>query len=338
MPSDYTPEDWTTGDQFTAASASRMSQEIDEEEGINTTQAGQIAALQADQAAEDARPRWVEYAGPQSLLAQAVPAGAIGVRLTIIPGGFGGGSGRRGAAGTVRCGGGGGATPGPIRDLFIPVRTSTQWELLLGAAGVGGAAVTVNDTNGNDGGAPGTCSFRFRTPDQNYEIAVGATVLCTGKGGGVGAGGTGGTIGQPVTIAIGGSASLTGGVGGAGSEGFWSDRPGGAGAGGGITAANVASAGGNGGANRRVNLGVGGVGGVVGGAAPTAGQAAPVAGDVGVGPGGGAASITAAAQDGANGVGYGSPGGGGGASLNGFNSGKGGNGGPAYACLEWVYV
>jgi hypothetical protein len=43
MPTDYTPENWETGDTFTAADATAMSQQIDEEEGINVSQETALA-------------------------------------------------------------------------------------------------------------------------------------------------------------------------------------------------------------------------------------------------------------------------------------------------------
>ena len=43
---------------------------------------------------------------------QTVPAGVVGCFVTLVGVGGPGGSGRRGAAGTVRCGGGGGAVAG----------------------------------------------------------------------------------------------------------------------------------------------------------------------------------------------------------------------------------
>jgi hypothetical protein len=46
-PTEYTPEDWSTGDKFTASEATEMSEQIDEEEEINKSQAATIAALSA---------------------------------------------------------------------------------------------------------------------------------------------------------------------------------------------------------------------------------------------------------------------------------------------------
>lgn len=274
--------------------------------------------------------------GGVALITQPVPVGALGVRLTIIPAGNGGGSGRRGAPGTIRCGGGGGSSGVVTRDWLIPVGAATTWDLRIDSGGAGGAAVTTDNTDGNNGGI-GTSRFRFGTG--SYFYAGGTSSTVTGKGGTVNTG-LGGTSGAGSLSLDGGSASTSGGNGGSGAQ-SWGDTASSAGAGGGITASNTPFNGGSGGQQRVSNVTVT-AGGIAGGALPESGPTGELGGFLsgpvpGVGAGGGAASVTAAAQAGADGVGYGSPGGGGGASANGFASGRGGNGGPGYARLEWVY-
>lgn len=271
----------------------------------------------------------VEYTTTQSSV--AVPAGVTGVWIDLIGPGGGGGSGRKGAAGSVRCGGGGGGSAAAIRNHFIPVASlGTTFTLTLPAGGTGGAAVTANDTNGNPGGVAATASF----------VSGSMTVATSGgsaAAGGTNALGTGGSQSFGMFAgAAGGSASTTGGVGAVGGN-TTASGPSAGGAGGGITSGDSASNGGAGGLQTFQYGATTTSGGVVGGASPTAGSAA-AAGVGGLGAGGGAASITGVAQDGATALGYGAGGGGGGAALNGNNSGKGGDGGGAYCRLRWVYV
>src|SRR4030095_1277138 len=104
-----------------------------------------------------------------------------------------------------------------------------------------------------------------------------------------------------------------------------------------ITVGNAAWDGGYGGSARTFDY-ITPMKGIVDGALPVGGHVSGP-GRPGAGCGGGAASITQAAQDGASAVlgAYGAGGGGGGASVNGFNSGKGGDGGPGYVRIRFVY-
>lgn len=264
----------------------------------------------------------------------SVPPGIKGAYFDIIAPGAGGGSGRRGAAGTVRCGGGSGGSGGVLRRVFVPAASlGSTINVNIPVGGAGGAAVTANDTSGNPGVSPGNAQVSS-TP------ASGPQVILRALGGGLGAGGTAttgaaGTGGAPLGV-TGQNASTTGLVGAAGSVSV-AGGPGMSGSGGGITSADVASAGGAGSSSFLWGAATGGTGGVVDSTAPTGGTARQ-ADRPGDGVGGGASSITTAAQAGADGVGYGAAGGGGGASLNGNNSGKGGVGGPGYVRIEFVYT
>ncbi|MEQ7008477.1 glycosyl hydrolase family 28-related protein [Actinopolymorpha sp. B17G11] len=244
------------------------------------------------------------------------PAGAKSVHAVVISAGAGGGSGRRGAAGTIRCGGGGGGGGG-ITEQIIPAAVVGATETVtVGAKGIGGAAATVDSSNGVAGTGGGPSSFGA------FAFAGGS-----GPGGagtatsGLGGSGTQGRWSGP----IGGAASTSGGIGTYGTPGFGSTSSGGAG--GGVTSANVASDGGFGyyGPGRPSAWPPGGV---APGGAGTSGTAVPdgvpAAGGSG---GGGAGSTTTAGGAGGHAGNYGSGGGGGGASTNGFNSGAGGNGG-----------
>lgn len=244
------------------------------------------------------------------------PAGAKTAYVSLIGGGGGGGSGRRGAAATIRSGGAGGGGGGFTQRMCDAGDLTATVAVTIGTGGTGGAAVTVDNTSGNNGVA-GSASY------------FGGYVTATGSGGGSGgtatgvAGGYAGTGTSPG--ATGASSSGTGGPGigtnpCAGAQGGSS--------GGGITAADVPGNGAGGGVT--VTGGAAGSAGVVDSTLPTSGTTTSK-GTAGGGPGSGAASITTAAQAGAAGI-VGSGGSGGGASLNGFASGAGGAGGPG-GCL-----
>ncbi len=253
------------------------------------------------------------------------PAGAKLVEAVLIAGGTGGASGRRGLAGTVRCGGGGGGGGGLTRIRLDAADLGATVAVTVGTGGTGGAAVTADDTSGNAGAAGTLTAF-----------GASAVLLVAGAGaasvGGTAALGTGGTAGAGLAFgAVGGTASTTGLVGGApGSTA--GGGGGGGGAGGGVSAANAAANGGTGGPSRTIT-GSSSTGGVVDTTPPGVPNISSLKGVPGSGGGGGAGSITTAAQAGADGTGFGSGGGGGGGSLNGNNSGAGGNGGPGYALI-----
>lgn len=256
-----------------------------------------------------------------------IPDSAQGVLVTLVAAPGGGGSGRQGAAGTVRNGGSSGGSGGIIYEQWIPkVSLVGSYSVIVPAGGIGGAAVSTPDTNGNPGASGAVASFN-------------CGVFLRALGGGGGPGGTaiagiGGGAGAPLSVG-GVPPSTTGGVGTTGSASN-NGAAGIPGAGGGITSGDVPN---NGGAGSASNLwsstGVGGLGGIVDSTVPGQGAVA-VAGRPGDGPGGGAASITSAAQAGANARGYAAAGAGGGASLNGNNSGKGGDGFTGYARVTIV--
>lgn len=259
------------------------------------------------------------------------PAGAKWVEVLLLGGGGGGGSGRRGAALTNRFGGNGGGGGGRTHARFSASLLSATETIVVGAAGLGGAAQTADNSNGNDGTAGGSSTF-----------TVGGSIAARAAGGDAGDAGRTGAMGA----AAGGYGDFPGGDGGGGNAiSGGNDAPntfavtasvivaagaaGGGGAGGGVDSTNVAYDGGNGGwVQRSYGGGTGfGTGGVVGGASPT--QGTSVATDVvagGGGGGGGAGNASGIAQDGARAGSYGGGGGGGGASANGFASGEGGDG------------
>ena len=87
------------------------------------------------------------------------PAGAKLCRVICIGAGGQGGSGRRGAAGTVRQGGGGGSGGGlTIRDIPASVLGATE-TATVGTTGTGGAAVSTDNTDGVRGARLGNSFF-----------------------------------------------------------------------------------------------------------------------------------------------------------------------------------
>lgn len=279
---------------------------------------------------------------PRSVLITATGNGVLDInpliaegytRITglLQSGGSGGGSGRRGADGTIRCGGGPGA-PGSCTEFDLPLAAllalvpSGLIPYNVGPGTAGGAAVLVDDTNGNPGTAPTSAvnaTWLGAAPGLPGCIAVG---FVQGAGaGGTATSGAAGSVGNGGTFPLpaGSSASVTGAV------PVQAARPW-PGPGGGITNVNVASNGGAG--TSGPSGGMQGLGGVVDTTLPTQGTQNPgIQIGPGPGPGGGAASRTTAAQAGASALpNSGQGGGGGGASLNGFASGAGGAGGSGY--------
>lgn len=221
------------------------------------------------------------------------PANAKIVYVSVIGGGQGGGSGRRGANSSSRGGGFGGHAGFTNSNWLIASSLNATETVTVGGGGSGGAAITVDSTNGYNGADGGTSSF-------------GATLTAAG-GSDVDADESGsGGYGTWHTPNVYGVGTAHGGDGGY------------------ITGSNVSGVGGAG-ASGSTLAEAGGTGGAVsndGGAGTAAPANAYREG------GGGGASAGGAAGAGANGATYGAGGAGGGASRNGSNSGKGGNGAP----------
>lgn len=267
-----------------------------------------------------------------------IPEGATHVDIDICAPGSGGGSGRRGAAGGIRCGGGGGSSGAralvTVRLDALPAGT-TKLHYSIPSPGSGGAAVTVDNTNGNNGGNPSSPTFvslvAGSTTPANL-IAYSSIATTSGGRGGTATAGAGGaaTI-STINGTAGGAASTAGGNGAAGGSNP-NDVGGGGGAGGGLTAANAASNGGAGGYYGGLYpTTTGATGGVATGTRP--GQDKTAVGPYptpNAGGGGGASHATLAAGDGGDGGDFGGGGGGGGSSVNGQVSGEGGNGGRGY--------
>lgn len=270
--------------------------------------------------------------------------GAKRVRGIGVAAGSGAGSGRRGAAGTIRTGGGGAS----ILFDFVAALLSSTVTVTIGAAGAGGAAVSADDTNGNPGALGGALSFGayayagFLANSDITRVAAlgGSTTAGTGGGQSAFANTWGGgafiqtTAGQASNTTGGALATVTntsagGQQGGAGGTIPASDVPGTAGTINGpyYLAAQFTTV-----LAAPVGIGASGANGTGLDADPATGVALAGRG----GQGGNAGDASTPAGAGGNG-GYGSGGGGGGASFNGQNSGKGGDGGPGYLRVETYF-
>lgn len=249
------------------------------------------------------------------------PAGVTATSMTYVKvqaAGGGGGSGRRGTAGNA-AGGGGAASGGYSEAWFRTADLPATVAATVGQGGVGGAAVTTDNTNGNDGAKGGDSSFG------TYVLAIGGEKANGGDA-------MSGNQGNATTVNsqfIGSSGGMGTTVNGIDSVDASYGAPSGGAGGGGI---GFAATGGSAGRTFGYNNNDFTNGGTVAGQAGTNGTSFPSYGP-GTGGGGGAGSDTPATVnggDGGNGGNYGAGGGGGGAAENGFNSGKGGNGGGGY--------
>ncbi len=260
-----------------------------------------------------------------------IPAAAKAVEFYLIGGGGGGGSGRRGAATTARFGGGGGAA-GCVTQItrLASELSSRSLTIEVGAGGVGGAAVTANDTNGNNASAATNSQVVFGSFDNRLNADRGGA-----GSGGTASAGTGGTAASSGAYlgSAGGNSSVTATPSGVNAASPFASA--GGGGGGGISAADASQSGALGRAQGWIlNVGSGGQVNSSGGTAPGGnGQNASAAFTQvlgahpgGAGAGGAAGNASTAGGNGGNGANYGGAGGGGGASFNGFSSGAGGNG------------
>lgn len=251
------------------------------------------------------------------------PTGAKVIQGVLVGDGGGSGSGRKGADGTIRCGGGSGGAGSVTRFTFDASDIASTVTVTIGPGGVGGPSVTTNSTNGNNGTAGTGTSFGSYARASGGGAGLGGTST-SGSGGA-------GVFGGPGTTGAGVNASTSGGAGIGANPGVQSAGAGAAG--GGITAANVPGNGASGGINQFAQT-TAGTGGIVDGTLPTSGTIAAAKGAPGPGAGSGAASVTTNAQTGANAIGYGGSGGGGGAAKDDVgNSGAGGNGAPGRALI-----
>jgi hypothetical protein len=234
------------------------------------------------------------------------PAGWTTCRYQLIQGGAGGGSGRRGAAGTIRLGGTGGAG-GNRTDgtLFSSLVAAGDWTIKVGNGGAGGTAPAADNTDGNKG------SVGIKT-----DIFLGATQLAA-------AGITqAGVSGDNTAFGFGGTAdaSLAGNTNSSRAAHFQS-----------ATSGAVNSAGSSGSSSATPGPGVSGPGGGSLDAsntvrAPGTGYGGPQTGGVANASGGGAAPTGSA-------TGYGTGGAGAGGGTNGSTGAPGGNGTPGLAIL-----
>lgn len=241
------------------------------------------------------------------------------VDVVLFGPGGGGGSGRRGASGSLRLGGNPGSHGAANRSTFAVSSLGATETVTIGAGGTAGAAQTADSTNGNSGSNGGNTSF-------------GSHAIAPGGNGGVG----GSNAAAAVTSAVQGNygASVTGPAASAtavATVAVNGPAMGSGGPGGSITAANAGFAGTNGsnGSTAGGSSTSGGTGGANTGVNGTAGADISSTADQfgGAGGGGGGANAAGVGGNGGAGGAPGGGGGGGGASLDGNNSGAGGAGG-----------
>jgi hypothetical protein len=251
------------------------------------------------------------------------PANAVLVYLWMAGGGPGGGSGRVGAAGTDRGGGGGGSGAAGIFLIANASRFADSEAVVIGAAGLGGAAVTTPDTNGNPGTNGGTTTFAGINAVGGLFGGGGTTTV-----GAAGAARANSCFHHLVDTAL--ASSIAGGIAGTSTANATGVRPGPGGAGASLSSANArTSAGGTSAGLTGATIGTvfpnsgGNSGDGVNG---TDGQFIQY---FGTGGGGGNSNPLGNGGRGGDGIAFGSGGGGGGSAPNGFFSGRGGHGGPA---------
>jgi hypothetical protein len=86
-------------------------------------------------------------------------ANAFHIEVYVIAAGSGGGSGRKGALNTLRFGGAGGAPGNVVKDSFPASMIASSVDVVVGAGGIGGTAISTSDTNGNPGATGGSSLF-----------------------------------------------------------------------------------------------------------------------------------------------------------------------------------
>lgn len=314
--------------------------------------AAEIAIRTAGDTALDGRLATVEsgstidiqtFSASAGLQTWTKPAHAALVEVLVWQAGSGGGSGRRGLAYAVTpaTGGAGGIGGGFCMRRFRAAMLNSTEQIFVATGATGGAAVTVDSTDGNPGVVAGL-SYMRSAVFLDVLAAIGAapggstvTVISPGSQFSSGASGTQGGQGAAPTASS-GTPATTGAP----------HRPGcGGGGGGGIASNNAIDIAGNGGSGGGTAVGAsttpGGIAGICSRVAP-GGNGAPGASpgndNGGSGGGGGGACTSGSAGvapvvtggAGGNGGNGGFPsggGGGGGACLNGSSSGAGGRGG-----------
>lgn len=278
-------------------------------------------------------------------------------------GGSGGASGARYAIGQIAGGGSGGCGPGCFLYNCLGTDLSSTEPVIVGAGGLGGAAINTDDTDGNNGQPGGYTSFgKVSTLDESNFPSSSSTTY--GLAGALGAGGNAANQGAIITngsmlipTANSGAAASTVDASAAfnipdalftSNLSIFASYLGNLGGGSGGSVNNLAlqlpSAGGSflfgGDASILAAGGAAGVSGVNNGDAANGLPGGGSSGGIclgGTGGGGGAANLASRSGNGGTGGSYGGGGGGGAGSNNPFNSGAGGNGGDgAVVVIEFL--
>jgi len=247
------------------------------------------------------------------------PTGCAVHYIAAIGPGGGGSAGSVQASGTAVQGGGGGSGGGYTWGWFPDADVPSSVTVTIGAPGAGGVGSTTVGT-GASGGNGGAVTF-------GSLVQVGPGLGAGGPGGRLG--GWGLSLGNTGATAI-AAGNQNGSPGQYASTTTFPGCASGA-AGGGVTAAVAATAGGVGGLGWGPVYALGGTAGAAGGTAGGNGSNGYTAADqlgLGAGGGGGGGSTTTNGGNGGAGGSYGGGGGGGGGCLSGYTAGSGGAGGP----------
>jgi hypothetical protein len=264
------------------------------------------------------------------------PAGAKYVIGYMWGSGGGGGSGARNATTGIRSGGSGGAGGGLLKFTIEASLLSATESVVIGAGGVGGASVTVDNTNGNLASLGGNTSFggKFTITSANR----GNGGLTTGAPANTATSSVSmeGFLGANINNTGAAGSTSTGNTSTLGASSFFNSTGGGGGAG--AAASSTTNRNGGNGCSKQSSIPftgapglsadiAGGQAGNTSGTAPTIGTNGSLLYGGGTGGGAGAYRTATAGMAGANGGAWGAGGGGGSGSDNGFASGAGGNGG-----------
>lgn len=262
--------------------------------------------------------------------------------VVCIGAGGGGGSGRTGASLTNRTGGGGGGGGAVVMMFLTNNQILDTYNVTVGTQGLGGAAISTINTNGNPGTAGSSSNFGLLLRALGGNSGTGGANATSVNGGATTASTNNGLLPMGGPYAFSGSGGGSGTLnsvspGGAGFTGAVYTPGGGGGSG--ITTADIGTTGSVLGGRVYVNSGLT--------TGPNTGQLSlsnvncaffinpTLYGTKGIGEGGSGGNQLFV--DGGNAGNYGAGGGGGAGVLNGTTSGKGGNGGGGLVTVLEIY-
>lgn len=161
-----------------------------------------------------------------------VPAGVSSIEVFVMGGGGGGGGGCKGVSSTSTCcsgGGGNGGSSAKMGHQLITVTPGQQYEITVGAGGVGGGGVTIySQANGSNGASS---NFGSAIISAGGTGGSGGWIIPEHNGSAGGAGNNSSVVGINASAGGAGSSYYTsnGGAGGSGGSGYGSGGGGGGG-------------------------------------------------------------------------------------------------------------